>query len=51
MKKLVQRFASVVKGTLSGFDRIVFKGCILPLMSAAEVMKFCGAKGNRSPGI
>jgi hypothetical protein len=45
MKKLVQRFASVVKGTLSGFDRIVFKGCILPLMSAAEVMKFCGAKG------
>ncbi len=47
MKKLLQRFASVIKGTLSGFDRIVFKGYILPLMSAAEVMKFCGTKEGK----
>jgi hypothetical protein len=45
MKKLIERFSSLVKGTLSGFDRIVFKGLILPLMSAKEVMKFCTAKG------
>lgn len=45
MKKLVKRFSSMVKGTLSGFDRIIFKGCILPLMSATEVMKFCGSRG------
>ncbi len=45
MKKLVQRFSGLVKGTLSGFDRIVFKGCILPLMLAAEVMIFCQSKG------
>lgn len=45
MKKLIERFSSLVKGTLSGFDRIVFKGLILPLMSAKEVMRFCAAKG------
>ncbi len=45
IKEFLQIFASVVKSALSGFDRIVFKGCILPLMSAAEAMKFCGAKG------
>ena len=45
MKKLIERFSSLVKGTLSGFDRIVFKGLILSLMSAKEVMKFCTAKG------
>ena len=45
MKKLIERFSSLVKGTLSGFDRIVFKGLILPLMSAREAMRFCAAKG------
>ncbi len=45
MKKLIERFSSLVKGTLSGFDRIVFKGLILPLMSAREVMRFCAVKG------
>ena len=45
MKKLIERFSSLVKGTLSGFDRIVFKGLILSLMSAKEVMKFCTSKG------
>ena len=45
MNKLVERFSKIVKGTLSGFDRIVFKGIILPLMSSKEVMKFCARKG------
>jgi hypothetical protein len=45
MNRLIERFSDVVKGSISGFDRIVFKGCILPLMSASEVMKFCGSKG------
>lgn len=35
----------MVKGTLSGFDRIVFKGCILPMMSYLEVMNFCRSMG------
>lgn len=45
MKKLIERFSSLVKGTLSGFDRIVFKGLILPLMSGREAMRFSAAKG------
>ncbi|MDZ7760092.1 MAG: hypothetical protein U5L00_07545 [Desulfovermiculus sp.] len=45
MDKIIQRFSSLVKGSISGFDRIVFKGLIRPLMSAKEVMKFCAAKG------
>ena len=45
MKALIDRFSSSVKGVLSGFDRIVFKGWILPLMSASQVMSFLGSKG------
>lgn len=30
MKKLIKRFLGLVKNTLSRFDRIVFKGVILP---------------------
>jgi hypothetical protein len=41
MVKLIERFSGLVKGVISGFDRIVFKGFILPLMSASEVMQFC----------
>jgi hypothetical protein len=29
MKKLIDRFSGLVKSTLSGFDRIVFKGLLL----------------------
>lgn len=42
MKKLIERFSGLVKGTITGFDRIVFKGFILPLMSAKGAMQFCG---------
>lgn len=45
MKAFIDRFSGLVKGTLTGFDRIVFKGFILPLMSAAEVMGFCRGRG------
>ncbi|MEA2115109.1 MAG: hypothetical protein U9P36_06970 [Thermodesulfobacteriota bacterium] len=33
MKEFIKRFSGLVKGTISGFDRIVFKGLVLPLMS------------------
>ncbi len=45
MKAFIDRFSGLVKRTVSGFDRIVFKGFILPLMSAAEAMSFCRARG------
>jgi len=45
MKKLIERFSDLVKGSITGFDRIVFKGFILPLMSAKGAMQFCGIKG------
>ena len=45
MKKLIERFSDFVKGSISGFERIVFKGFILPLMSAKDTMSFCRSKG------
>ncbi len=45
MKKLIERFSGLVKSTLSGFDCIVFKGFILPLMSVDKVMDFCIVQG------
>ena len=45
MKAFIDRFSNLVKGTLTGFDRIVFKGIFRPLMSAAETMGFCRARG------
>jgi len=34
MFDLIKRFGGLVKGYITGFDRIVFKGMILPLMFA-----------------
>ncbi len=45
MKEFIKRFSSLVKGTISGFDRIVFKGLVLPLMSPTAVMSFCRSRG------
>ena len=45
MKSFIDRFSNLVKGTISGFDRIVFKGLVLPLMSTSQVMSFCRARG------
>ncbi len=45
MTTLLQKYSTVVKGVISGFDRIVFKGSILPVMHAAGAMSFlCGKK-------
>ncbi len=44
MKEFIKRFSGLVKGTISGFDRIVFKGLVLPLMSSCEVMFFCRSR-------
>jgi hypothetical protein len=45
MKSFIDRFSNLVKGTISGFDRIVFKGLVLPLMSTSQVMTFCRSRG------
>ncbi|HSF92296.1 MAG TPA: hypothetical protein VLA51_08820, partial [Paracoccaceae bacterium] len=45
MNTFIQKFSDVVKGVLTGFDRIVFKGSILPLMHERGAMDFCGARG------
>jgi hypothetical protein len=44
MKLFIDKFSNLVKGTISGFDRIVFKGLVLPLMSANQVMTFCSSR-------
>ena len=40
MKRLIARLGEAVKGVLSGFDRIVFKGSILPLAYEKGAMSF-----------
>ena len=48
MNIFVAKFRDIIKGILTGFDRIVFKGSILPLMHAAGAMSFCQAHGIRN---
>ena len=45
MRELVARFGKAVKGVLTGFDRIVFKGTILPLAHEDGAMSFLGWRG------
>jgi len=45
MRELVARFGKAVKGVLTGFDRIVFKGTILPLVHEDGAMSFLGWRG------
>lgn len=45
MDTLLHRFGSVIKGCLSGFDRIVFKGCLRPIMFAGGMQNFLRAHG------
>jgi len=40
MKKIIERFSNLVKDSISEFNYIVFKGFILPLMLAKELMRF-----------
>jgi hypothetical protein len=45
MERFIGRIGRAVKGVLNGFDRIVFKGSILPLMYALGAMDFlCGRR-------
>ena len=45
MNVFVSKFQDVIKGMLTGFDRIVFKGTLLPLAHAAGAMSFCRGHG------
>ena len=45
MKLFIDKFSNLVKGTISGFDRIVLKSLVLPLMSTSVVMTFCRSRG------
>lgn len=45
MNVFVAKFQEIIKGVITGFDRIVFKGTILPLAHAAGAMGFCQSHG------
>ena len=45
MKRLLACFGKAVQGVLTGFDRIVFKGTILPLAHEAGAMSFLRWRG------
>jgi len=45
MRELVARLGNAVKSVLTGFDRIVFKGTILPLAHEDGAMSFLGWRG------
>jgi len=40
MDTLLNKFSTVVNGVISGFDRIVFKGMLLPIMYAAGMQNY-----------
>jgi hypothetical protein len=50
MDRFVQRFAGQIKGVITGFDRIVFKGCIRPLMFADGALSFLRSRGVLNKG-
>ena len=45
MNDFVSRFGSLVTGTLSGSDRLVFRGCLQPLMHPSGLMSFLSRAG------
>lgn len=45
MKRFVARFESLVSGVLSGFDRLVFRGSLLPLMRPRGMETFLNCAG------
>jgi hypothetical protein len=47
MKRFLARFESLVSGVLSGFDRLVFRGSLLPLMRPRGMHYFLGRAGIR----
>lgn len=47
MKRFLARFESLVSGVPSGFDRLVFRGSLLPLMRPRGMHDFLGRAGIR----
>ena len=47
MERFVARYRSLVTGVLSGFDRLVFRGWLLPLMRDGGMYFFLEAAGVR----
>ncbi len=45
MNTLIHKFSNIINGVISGFDRIVFKGSIMPLMHEQGATSFCNRKG------
>ena len=45
MDSLLTRFGNAVKGVISGFDRIVFKGMLRPIMFAAGMQGYLLSRG------
>jgi hypothetical protein len=50
MDSFLHRFGGQIKGMITGFDRIVFKGCIRPLMFADGAMRFLRSHGVLNKG-
>ena len=47
MQRFVSRFENLITGVLSGFDRLVFRGSLLPLMRPRGMHDFLGRAGIR----
>lgn len=45
MDTFIQKFGNRINGWITGFDRLVFKGMLRPLMFAAGAQTFLGARG------
>lgn len=48
MESFISKFKETIKGFLSGFDRIIFKGTVLPLTQDEGAMSFFRNKGVRN---
>ena len=48
MNLFVTKFSGIIKGIMAGFDRIVFKGSLLPLSYADGAMRFIASRGVRN---
>ncbi len=47
MERFIARYRSVVTGVLSGFDRLVFRGTLLPLVREGGMFFFLERAGVR----
>lgn len=45
MKRLIQKFSDIINGFLNGFDRIILKGSIMPIMHESGAANFCANRG------